>query len=181
MTVSEMVRQTPTESFKMRPDKQCVQGVRAMTASPTRPAVGLELVNPVAGTRTVFTATAESTGGDYVEIEMTYPPNSSPPPRHLHPSQDEHFTVLDGAMHATVGDDSRQISTGDVLEVPAGTPHQRSATDAGAVLRWRTTPALRTGEMFCALWEAARDNDWSPDLMQLFEVIQRFDAEFCLC
>jgi quercetin dioxygenase-like cupin family protein len=146
-----------------------------------RPAVGLELVNPVAGTRTVFTATAESTDGEYVEIEMTYPPNNAPPPWHIHPSQDEHFTVLTGGLKATVGDEDRALAAGDELHVSAGTPHLMGSGDEGAVLRWRTSPALRTGEMFCALWEVARDNDWQPDLMQLFEVISQFGDEFCLC
>jgi hypothetical protein len=97
------------------------------------PHVGLLLVNPKAGTTTVFIATAESTGGDYVEVEVTYPPDSPPPPRHLHPSQDEHVTTLS------------------------------------------------TGELFCALWECARDHDWEPDGLALFEVITRFGDEFCLC
>jgi quercetin dioxygenase-like cupin family protein len=147
----------------------------------TTPEVGLELVNPLAGTSTVFTATAESTGGEYVEIEVTYPPKNPPPPRHIHPSQDEHFTVLAGSLDATVGDETLTIAAGDELHVPAGTPHLMGAGDAGARMRWRTAPALRTDQMFCHLWEVARDNDWQPDLMQLFEVIQEYDAEFCLC
>jgi hypothetical protein len=62
------------------------------------PDVGTELVNPKAGTRTVFTVTAQSTDGGYVEIDATYPPGAPAPPRHLHPSQEEHFTVLSGRM-----------------------------------------------------------------------------------
>jgi mannose-6-phosphate isomerase-like protein (cupin superfamily) len=145
------------------------------------PDVGAELINPKAGTKTVFTATAASTDGAFVEIEMTYPPNSAPPPLHLHPSQDETFTVLAGSMQGVSGDDDFTISVGDVLEVPRGTPHKMRATGDGAVVRWRTAPALRTGEMFCALYEVARDNDWEPGPLQLFEVIQQFPDEFCLC
>ena len=145
------------------------------------PDVGTELINPKAGTKTVFTATAASTDGEFVEIEMTYPPNSSPPPLHLHPSQDETFTVLAGSMQGVSGEDEFTISVGEVLEVPRGTPHKMQATADGAVVRWRTAPALRTGEMFCALYEVARDNDWDPDVMALFEVIQQFPEEFCLC
>src|SRR3954451_7717052 len=145
------------------------------------PDVGTELINPTAGTKTVFTATAESTGGAYVEIETTYPPNSSPPPLHLHPSQDEHFTVLAGELSGVRGDEEFTIAKGDDLQVPRGTPHKMWATADGAVLTWRTTPALRTGELFCALWEVAGDNDWEPDPMALFEVITQFGDEFCLC
>lgn len=145
------------------------------------PDVGTELINPKAGTKTVFTATASSTDGDYVEIEATYPPNSAPPPLHLHPSQDETFTVLAGSMQGVCGEEDFTIAVGDVLEVKRGTPHKMWATGDGAVMRWRTAPALRTGEMFCALWEVARDNDWEPDPMKLFEVIVGFGDEFCLC
>jgi quercetin dioxygenase-like cupin family protein len=145
------------------------------------PDVGTELVNPVVGTKTVFLATAASTGGEYVEVEVTYPPSSAPPPKHLHPSQTEHFTVLAGTMHATSGDEERVLGVDDVLVVPPGTPHQMHAGDEGAVMRWRTSPALRTGEMFCTLWEVARDNDWAPGPLQLFDVISRYDEEFRLC
>jgi quercetin dioxygenase-like cupin family protein len=145
------------------------------------PDIGTELVNPKAGTKTVFTATASSTGGEYVEIEATYPPNSQPPPKHLHPSQTEYFTVLSGSMHGVNGEQEFTLRAGEELVVPAGTPHQMRAGDDGAVMRWRTTPALRTGEMFCDLWQVARDNDWAPDLMQLFGVISEYEEEFCLC
>jgi len=145
------------------------------------PEIGLKLDNPKAGTITVFTATAESTGGAYVEVEVTYPPNSTPPPRHLHPSQDEHFTVLSGRMVGVCGDADIDAAEGEEFEVPRGTPHLMAAGPDGAVLRWRTSPALRTDEMFCALWEVARDNDWSPGGMALFEVISRYGDEFNLC
>jgi len=145
------------------------------------PEVGLKLVNPKAGTTIEFTATAESTGGDYVEILATYPPNSSPPPRHLHPSQDEHFTVLSGSMHGSAGDDAIEAGAGEEFKVLRGTPHLMSAGPDGAVLRWRTSPALRTGEMYCAMWQVAHDNDWSPDGMAVFNVITGFSDEFCLC
>ncbi len=145
------------------------------------PNIGTELINPKAGTKTVFTATADTTDGEYVEIEATYPPNSSPPPLHKHPSQDETFTVLAGSLQGVCGEEEFTLSTGDVLEIPRGTCHKMQASGDGAVLRWRTAPALRTGEMFCALWEVARDNDWDPDAMKLFEVIVAFGDEFCLC
>jgi quercetin dioxygenase-like cupin family protein len=145
------------------------------------PDVGTELINPHAGTKTVFLATSESTGGAYLEIEVTYPPNNPPPPMHKHPSQSEHFTVLAGAIVAIVGDAQTTVRAGEEIDVPADTAHKMWATDDGVVMRWRTTPALRTGEMFCDLWQVARDNDWKPGGMQLFEVLQKYDAEFCLC
>jgi quercetin dioxygenase-like cupin family protein len=145
------------------------------------PEVGTELVNPEAGTTLRFTATAASTDGAYVEVEATYPPNSRKPPRHLHPSQQETFSVLKGGMVVLRGDEELNVAAGDEFSVEPGTPHQMWAAEDGATFRWRTAPALRTGELFCALWEVARDNDWSPDPMQMFEVVSGFAAEFCFC
>jgi quercetin dioxygenase-like cupin family protein len=144
------------------------------------PEVGTELVNPVAGTKTVFTATAESTGGGHVEVEATYPPNSAKPARHLHPTQTEQFTVLAGSLEVRCGDESFTATAGHEFAVQPGVGHQMWAGDDGAVFRWRTTPALRTGELYCATWECARDNDWKPTGLQLFEVVSGFADEFRL-
>jgi quercetin dioxygenase-like cupin family protein len=145
------------------------------------PEVGTELVNPQAHTAQVFTATATSTDGEFVEIVATYPPNSAKPPLHEHPAQKETFTVLEGALDVIRGDESFTVKAGDEFSVDPGVPHQMWAADDGAVFRWRTAPALRTGEMYCALWDVARDNDWQPSPLQLFEVISQFGDEFCFC
>ena len=101
------------------------------------PEVGAELVNPVAGSRTVFLATAASTDGAYVEVEQTYRPHSSKPPTHLHPNQDEHFTVVSGQLHAVVGDVESDLFAGDVLEVPRGVGHQPTSSSATCGLQRR--------------------------------------------
>lgn len=146
------------------------------------PEVGTELVNPVARTRTLFRATAASTDGAYVEIEATYPPDSAPPPMHQHPQQAERFEVLSGRLHAIVAGEERDIAQGDVLEVPAGVAHRMWATaDTDTVFRWRTTPALRTDQLFCDLWQAAADNAFVPDPLKAYEVTLRYPDEFCLC
>ncbi len=144
------------------------------------PEVGTELVNPVAGTKMVFTATADSSGGDHVEVEATYPPNSAKPPRHLHPGQTERFTVLAGSLEVRRGDEAFTAGVGEEFDVDPGVAHQMWAGGDGAVFRWRTFPALRTGEMNCALWECARENEWKPTGLQLFEVMNEYGDEFRL-
>ena len=146
------------------------------------PEVGTELVNPVAQTRTVFRATAGSTDGAYVEVEQTYPARSAKPPLHLHPSQDEHFTVLSGLLHAIVDGVESDIRPGEVLEVPRGVSHQMwGDADESTQTIWRTTPALRTDQFYCDLWQVAADNAFEPDLMKAYEVTLRYPEEFCLC
>lgn len=146
------------------------------------PVVGAELVNPVSGSRTVFRATAASTGGAYVEVEQTYRPRSARPPLHLHPDQDEHFTVLRGRLRAVVDGVEQVLYVGDDLSVPRGTSHQMWAdADEPTVVRWRTSPALRTDQMFCDLWAAAEQSDFQPDLLRAYQVTLDYGEEFRLC
>lgn len=153
-----------------------------LTPHGVEPVVGGELVNPVSGSRTVFRATAASTSGAYVEVEQTYAPGSSKPPLHLHPSQDEHFTVLSGHLQAIVDGTDHDLREGDTLDVPRGAPHQMwNAADGPTVLLWRTTPALRTDRFYCDLWSAAAETDFQPDLMRAFQVTLRYAEEFQLC
>jgi mannose-6-phosphate isomerase-like protein (cupin superfamily) len=146
------------------------------------PVVGTDLVNPVTGTRTLFLATAASTDGAYVEVEATYPAHSTKPPLHLHPSQDEHFTVVSGHLHALVDGVERDLRAGDVLEVTKGVSHQMWGGESGpSVVLWRTTPALRTDQMLFDLWQAAADNAFQPDLLRAYSITLEYPEEFCLC
>jgi quercetin dioxygenase-like cupin family protein len=153
-----------------------------MLTDQKRPVVGTELLNPVTGTRTVFRATAESTDGAYVEVEATYPANSAKPPLHLHPGQDEHFTVLSGHLHVLVDGIERELQAGDVLEVPRGSSHQLwGGAHEDSVVQWRITPALRTDQMFFDLWQAAAENAFQPDLLRAYTITLDYPDEFCLC
>lgn len=154
-----------------------------MTEAAVRaPEVGAELINPKSGTRTVFRATASSTDGAYVEVEQTYPPHSAKSPMHLHPGQDEHFTIVSGNLHAVVDGEELDLGAGDVLEVPLGAAHQMWATaETPTVVIWRTTPALRTDQFHCELWQVAADNDFAPDVMAAYAVTQRYPDVFRLC
>jgi mannose-6-phosphate isomerase-like protein (cupin superfamily) len=146
------------------------------------PTVGAALVNPGTGSRTVFRATAASTGGAHVEVEQTFRAHSPVPPLHLHPHQDEHFTVVSGLLHAVVGDVERDLHPGDQLDVPRGAPHQMwGAADEPTVVVWRTTPALRTDQLYCDLWSAASEVGFRPDPLRAYTVTLDYAEEFQLC
>lgn len=82
-------------------------------------------------------------------LEVTYAGGSSPPPAHLHPTQDERFEVRAGEIHALVGGERRTIALGEVLEIPSGTVHQMwNEGDEQAVVLWRTAPPGRTLDWF---------------------------------
>jgi quercetin dioxygenase-like cupin family protein len=87
-----------------------------------------------------------------LEVEAEYAPRGTPPPRHLHPSQDERFEVLKGTLQVRVDGEERPLSTGEVIEIPRRAVHQMwNAGDAPARVAWRTTPPGRTEQWFRAI------------------------------
>ena len=87
-----------------------------------------------------------------LEVEATYGPNGSPPPKHLHPDQDEHFEVRAGRLRVLAGDLERELGPGETIGIPRGTPHQmwNEGAEEARVLWW-TTPAGRTRGWFEAI------------------------------
>jgi quercetin dioxygenase-like cupin family protein len=91
---------------------------------------------------------------DLIEVEGSWGPSGSPPPKHFHPDQDERFEVLEGVLTARVDAEERELGPGDVLEIPRGAVHQMwNAGDTPARATWQTSPAGRTGPWFEAIDE----------------------------
>jgi quercetin dioxygenase-like cupin family protein len=89
---------------------------------------------------------------DALEVEGTWGPGGSPPPKHFHPEQDERFEVHEGVLSARVDGEERQLGAGDVLEIPRGAVHQMwNAGDVPVRATWITSPALRTADWFAAI------------------------------
>jgi quercetin dioxygenase-like cupin family protein len=85
-------------------------------------------------------------------VEAMWSPGGSPPPRHLHPSQDEDFELRSGELVVIVGGQRRVLTAGEELHIPRGTPHSMwNASDQDAVALWRTRPCGRTPDWFATL------------------------------
>jgi quercetin dioxygenase-like cupin family protein len=97
--------------------------------------------------------TAAETDGALLEMEATYGGAGEMPPEHLHPSQDERFEVLEGAVRTVIDGEARRYDAGETFEIPAGTPHQM-AGDGPARVNWQVRPAMRTAEFFERLYTA---------------------------
>jgi len=84
-----------------------------------------------------------------LEVEGEYGPGGGAPPAHFHPSQDEHFEVIEGTLRVRVDGDERELSQGQTLDIPRGTKHQmwNPHVEPARVL-WRTSPAGRTEQWF---------------------------------
>ncbi len=93
-----------------------------------------------------------SHSAEALEVEGTWGPHGSPPPKHFHPGQDERFEVLEGRLSTRVEGVERVLSAGDVLEIPRGAVHQMWNSGGEPVRAlWRTSPAGRTADWFAAL------------------------------
>ena len=119
------------------------------------------------GFRLKLVQTAAETGGELLEMEASYG-GEGMAPEHLHPSQDEHFEVLEGAVLTVVDGEERRYETGESFDVPANTPHQMTG-DGPAKVRWQVRPALRTAEFFERLYSGAGE-----DLREEFSAEIRF-------
>src|SRR5437763_6163059 len=94
---------------------------------------------------TVRTTSADS-GGELLEVEAEWAPKEHKPLPHSHPSQDEHFEVLEGQLSVKLGGEKRVLNVGDTVDVPRGTVHtfwNSGGTTARA--RWQVRPAQHRG------------------------------------
>lgn len=67
--------------------------------------------------------TSEQTGGALLEVELLLAPEAFLSAAHVHPSQEEAFTVLEGAVRLSGGGVAELVRAGGCLVVPAGSPH----------------------------------------------------------
>ena len=64
----------------------------------------------------------EQTGGTYSLMEQLMPAQAGPPP-HVHDQGDELFYILDGELALQLGDQVVNGQPGQLIRIPAGTPH----------------------------------------------------------
>ena len=95
---------------------------------------------------------------EQLEVEGRYAPGGEPPPAHYHPSQDEHFEVVDGALRVKVNGEERDLGSGESIEILRGTKHQMwNPNDEPARVRWLTRPAGRTEQWFRSIDQLHRE------------------------
>jgi mannose-6-phosphate isomerase-like protein (cupin superfamily) len=95
------------------------------------------------------TVTVRRSDAELLQVEGAWAPSGKPPPKHYHPSQAEHFEVLEGRLRTRVDDVDRDLGPGETLDVPAGVVHQMwnpGSEPTRAV--WQVRPAGRTLEFF---------------------------------
>jgi quercetin dioxygenase-like cupin family protein/uncharacterized protein YndB with AHSA1/START domain len=112
---------------------------------------------PQLGTRVEFLRTADQTGGELLEMEVTGQPRGFLSQRHLHPTQTERLEMVSGAMKVSINRQQHVLREGESIEVPPGAPHtQTPIGDGPGRIRIQVRPAGQTQEFLEHLAELCR-------------------------
>jgi len=115
------------------------------------------LMVPEIGLRAEFRATAESTDGEYLEVDVIGRPKGFIRAAHVHPGQSERHEVIAGAMKVGFNGATRILRPGDSIEIPPDTTHtQLPAGDGPGHIRVTVRPAGRTEAFLERLQELSR-------------------------
>lgn len=147
--------------------------------------VGRVINNPISGERIVIRESGAQTGGQLLVFDLFLPPGAHVPARHVHPSQEERFTVVAGLMRFRLGRFGRRTilaRPGETVLVPVGAAHWfGNAGGEVAHARVEVRPALRMEELFEMTEAIGRKGRFGstrlPRLSDLAHVVLEFQRE----
>jgi quercetin dioxygenase-like cupin family protein len=110
---------------------------------------GRVIDNPISGERIVIRESGARNGGRLLAFDLFLPAGGHVPARHVHPLQEERFTLLSGRMRFRLGRRTILAGPGQTVVVPAGTAHWfGNAGHEVSLARVEVRPALRLEELF---------------------------------
>jgi quercetin dioxygenase-like cupin family protein len=118
--------------------------------------------NPATGEWITYTAIAANSHGQLVRFNWRSVPGGVIT-EHIHPRQEERFTIFAGEAHFTLDGEQRIARAGETVVVPAGVPHSEGNPGPGeieGVVELR--PALRAKEFHEALAGLVADGKTTP-------------------
>ena len=121
------------------------QAGRARLSRPGGPQPGSPMTafrpffNPATGEWITYTALAEDSDGQFVRFTWRSVPGGVIT-EHVHPHQEERFTILAGEAHFTLNGAELVAGAGNTVVVPAGVPHSEGNPRAGQDQRRRRAP-----------------------------------------
>ncbi len=142
--------QTPTSDMHWPPARPQAAVPRS-ARDEQEVSVGRVIHNPISGERIVVRASGTQTDGRLFAFDLFLPPGGHVPARHVHPVQQERFTVVAGLMRFRLGVRTILAHPGESVLIPAGKAHWFG--NAGAEIahaRVEVRPALRMEELFAA-------------------------------
>jgi quercetin dioxygenase-like cupin family protein len=132
-----------------------------------------------------FLKTGKDTKGELLEMLTIYPPQSTEPPLHYHPVQDEYFEVIKGRITVRLGDELKNLTIGEKLHIAKGQVHSMwNTTDEETEVNWKVIPALNTEYFLETLTGLANDNKTSekgvPPILQISLTANKYNRVFRL-
>jgi mannose-6-phosphate isomerase-like protein (cupin superfamily) len=118
--------------------------------------------NPATGEWIEYTTVAEDSDGELIRFTWRSMPGGVVT-EHVHPNQEERFTIVSGEASFTVNGERRSASAGETIVVPPGVPHSEGnlgAVEITGVVELR--PALHTREFHEALAGLVADGRTTP-------------------
>jgi quercetin dioxygenase-like cupin family protein len=118
--------------------------------------------NPATGERITYTAIAEDNDGALVRFNWASSPGGVIT-EHIHPRQEERFTIVSGQAHFTLNGEVHIAGAGETVVVPAGVRHSEGnhgSVEIEGVVELR--PALQTKEFHEAVAGLVADGKTTP-------------------
>ena len=144
------------------------------------------LEHPVTGERIVFRKTARDTDGALMQADFLMASGGFVAAAHIHPLQEERFEVIAGTLHGRIAGRELTAGPGEVVVVPAGTPHVWwNAGDTEMRVLVEARPALRLENFFETFFGLAQDGKVNPKTglpnpLQMAMTLQAFQKELIL-
>jgi mannose-6-phosphate isomerase-like protein (cupin superfamily) len=96
-----------------------------------------------------ITRSTEDTSGELFEATNWIEPRMPGPPVHVHPTAEESYAVIEGALEVFMNGEWSPVHAGETATVPVGVPHSvRNATDEHARIVNIHQPAQRFESFF---------------------------------
>lgn len=129
----------------------------------------------IGGIEVRFLLEGEQTGGSLAMFEFAVSAGTKVPAPHSHDAFDETIYGLEGVLTWTVGGETHDVGSGEVLPIPSGIVHgfdNTGDTDARALAI--VTPGILGPAYFREIADVLeRAGDGPPDLVALAEVMRR--------
>lgn len=143
---------------------------------------GRVIDNPISGERIVIRASGDETGGELLAFDLFLPARGHVPASHVHPEQEERFTVVAGRMRFRLGRRTIVAEAGETVVVRPGTAHWfGNPGPSVSQARVEVRPALRMQELFEMTEELAGAGSFlgtrMPRLTDLAMVLLEFQRE----
>jgi len=135
--------------------------------------------NKKTGQQITFIQTGDDTGGELLEMESLFQPNSTEPVPHYHPLQVEDFVVLEGEITVRTNGELTILKQGDQLHVKKNQVHSMwNHSKNIARVNWKVMPASETEyflENGIGIANKNKTNDKGmPGLLQVALLANRF-------